>query len=102
MPEYRKIRERVDFVTLCRTPDLVAEVTIQPVDRLGVDAAIPRAAAKAALSVFLTHDSYRIDVAMMEQDRHHRLPDDACTRHLSQVLAPHTENDDSPKPVLAR
>lgn len=40
LPEYRKVRERVDFLTLCRTPELAAQVTIQPVDRLGVDAAI--------------------------------------------------------------
>ena len=40
LPEYRKIRERVEFLELCRRPDLAAEVTVQPVDRLGVDAAI--------------------------------------------------------------
>ncbi|WP_420263937.1 uroporphyrinogen decarboxylase [Candidatus Magnetominusculus dajiuhuensis] len=40
LPEYRKIREKVDFLTLCKTPELAAEVTTQPVDILGVDAAI--------------------------------------------------------------
>jgi uroporphyrinogen decarboxylase len=40
LPEYRAIRQKVDFLTLCKTPELAAEVTIQPVDILGVDAAI--------------------------------------------------------------
>lgn len=40
LPEYRAVREKVDFLTLCKTPELAAEVTIQPVDILGVDAAI--------------------------------------------------------------
>ncbi|KWT82593.1 uroporphyrinogen decarboxylase [Candidatus Magnetominusculus xianensis] len=40
LPEYRKIRAKVDFLTLCKTPELAAEVTVQPVDILGVDAAI--------------------------------------------------------------
>jgi uroporphyrinogen decarboxylase len=41
LPEYRKVREFAkDFKTLVKTPELAAEVTIQPVDILGVDAAI--------------------------------------------------------------
>jgi uroporphyrinogen decarboxylase len=40
LPEYRRVRARVDFLKLCKTPELAAEVTIQPVEILGVDAAI--------------------------------------------------------------
>ncbi|HTH50990.1 MAG TPA: uroporphyrinogen decarboxylase family protein, partial [Pyrinomonadaceae bacterium] len=40
LPEYRAIRATTDFLGLCKTPELAAEVTIQPVDIIGVDAAI--------------------------------------------------------------
>lgn len=40
MPEYMAIRNKYDFLTMCKTPELAAEVTIQPINRLGVDAAI--------------------------------------------------------------
>jgi len=40
MPEYRAIREKYGFLEMCRTPELAVEVTLQPVDLVGVDAAI--------------------------------------------------------------
>jgi uroporphyrinogen decarboxylase len=40
MSEYRKLRERYSLLELCRTPDLATTVTLQPVRRLEVDAAI--------------------------------------------------------------
>lgn len=41
LPEYRAVRGSVSgFIELCQTPELAAEVTIQPVDILDVDAAI--------------------------------------------------------------
>ncbi len=40
LPEYREIRAGVDFLGLTPTPELAAEVTLQPVRRFGMDAAI--------------------------------------------------------------
>jgi uroporphyrinogen decarboxylase len=40
LPEYRALRERHGMFDIIRTPELAAEVTLQPVRRLGVDAAI--------------------------------------------------------------
>src|SRR5437667_12729542 len=40
MPEYRAMRARHRFLELCKNPQAAAEVTLQPVERLGVDAAI--------------------------------------------------------------
>jgi uroporphyrinogen decarboxylase len=40
MAEYRSLRERYSLLDLCRTPDLATEVTLQPVRRIDVDAAI--------------------------------------------------------------
>lgn len=39
-PEYRKIKERYSLLEICRQPELAAEVTLMPVRKLGVDAAI--------------------------------------------------------------
>ncbi len=40
LPAYRAVRERASFLDLCRNADLACEVTLQPIDQLGFDAAI--------------------------------------------------------------
>ncbi len=40
LPEFMEIREKYDFFTRCRTPELASEITVQPIRRFGMDAAI--------------------------------------------------------------
>src|SRR3989442_15903402 len=40
LPEYRTLRQKHSLLELCHKPELAAQVTLQPVERLGVDAAI--------------------------------------------------------------
>lgn len=40
LPDYIKLRQKYDFFTRVQTPELACEITLQPVDQVGVDAAI--------------------------------------------------------------
>ena len=40
LPSYRAVRAKHSFLEMCRTPELATEVTLQPIDQLGFDAAI--------------------------------------------------------------
>ena len=62
LPEYRAIRARSDFLTLCKTPALASEVTVQPVDIVGVDAAIVFA------DILLVPEAMGLDLAFVKGD----------------------------------
>ena len=40
LPQYLEVRGRVSFTELCKSPELACEVTLQPIDEFGFDAAI--------------------------------------------------------------
>lgn len=40
LPEFMEIRDKYDFFTRCQTPELASEITLQPIRRFGMDAAI--------------------------------------------------------------
>jgi uroporphyrinogen decarboxylase len=40
MAEYRAIRQKHTLLTICKTPELATQITLQPIEKLGVDAAI--------------------------------------------------------------
>ena len=40
LPAYREVRSKTSFLGLCKTPELACEVTLQPIDEFGMDAAI--------------------------------------------------------------
>ena len=92
LPAYRAVRERADFLTMVSTPELATEVTLQPVDLLGVDAAIifsdilviPR-----AMGMELTFDEGvgpRFPQPLRSREQLARLKDVAAEDDLGYVL----------------
>jgi uroporphyrinogen decarboxylase len=60
LPAYRAVRQRASFLDLCRTPELACEVTLQPIDEFGFDAAI------LFSDILITLPAMGIDVAFPE------------------------------------
>ena len=40
LPDFMKLKEKYDFFTRCRTPELATEITVMPIQQIGTDAAI--------------------------------------------------------------
>ncbi len=92
LPEYRATRARAgDFLSLCYTPDLAAEVTLQPIRRYGFDAAILFAdillvpQALGADLWFVTGEGPRLSTVTTQADFDRLKPADAIHDHLSPV-----------------
>jgi len=60
LPEYRQLKKERDFWTLVRTPELAAEVTLQPIRRFGMDAAI------IFCDILIVPDAMGVDVSYGE------------------------------------
>jgi uroporphyrinogen decarboxylase len=60
LPSYRAVRARASFLEMCRTPALACEVTLQPIDQLGFDAAI------LFSDILITLPAMGVDVAFPE------------------------------------
>jgi len=93
LPEYRQLRERFDFAALLRTPELATRVTLQPVERLGVDAAIVFSdilVAAEALGLRVDFDpAPRIDAPIREArdvERLHRVDPEQAVPWLCATL----------------
>jgi len=92
LPEYRATRAQAgDFLSLCYTPDLAAEVTLQPIRRFGFDAAILFAdillvpQALGADLWFETGEGPRLSTVTTPGDLARLKPADAIHEHLSPI-----------------
>lgn len=80
LPEYREVRKKVDFLTLCKTPELAAEVTVQPVDLIGVDAAI------IFSDILVIPEAMGMNLVIEENKGGPRFTDPVRSRHEIELL----------------
>ena len=92
LPAYRAVRARASFLDLCRTPELACEVTLQPIDEFGFDAAI------LFSDILITLPAMGIDVAFPEAGPKIGKP----VRSRADIDALHVPDPDGRAAVFAR
>jgi uroporphyrinogen decarboxylase len=85
LPDYRVLRDKYDFFTRVQTPALATEITLQPVDQIGVDAAI------LFSDILVVLQAMGLEVQLIE-NRGPVLPDPVRTANdLSRIYVPDVE-----------
>jgi len=85
LPDYVKLRNKYSFFERCRTPELAAEITIQPVEQIGVDAAI------IFSDILVVPQAMGMEVQLVES-KGPLLPEPIrSTRDLDRLLVPDVE-----------
>ena len=79
LPDYIRLREKYDFFTRVQTPELATEITLQPVDQVGVDAAI------IFSDILVVPQAMGVEV-LMEEGRGPLLPKTIKTRNDINAL----------------
>ena len=88
LPEYRATRAQAgDFLTLCRTPDLACEVTLQPLDRFALDAAI------LFSDILTVPDAMRLGLYFADGEGPHFERPVRCAADIDALPIPDPEDD---------
>lgn len=79
LPDYIRLREKYDFFTRVQTPELATEITLQPVNQIGVDAAI------IFSDILVIPQAMGVDV-LMEEGKGPLLPKTITTQNDIEAL----------------